>query len=592
MSDLSLGVSVGGVGEAIAAMQRVGQATTQAAAQTSASASATRSASEAASAASQSTASFGQQLQTGAARVAGMANAVQSLTQRLGIQNQAAGLVGSIASTTAQFASMGALIGPQGAVAGAVIGFAVSLYELRDAHSAVAEAASAQSRAEHDLATASAAGGDQSTHDLAVRLQTQRTLMADHQAELVDITTGNTRRLAELSDMTNPAVVLGLVGGAVAGFDERAATLRQQIEADRVQVGRADAALQGSVDDPTGLGGLSAGSGPQFGRPTAPAGRPRPRARRGGGGGRDSGASAERERNAADLADLHGTIDRQYAEDSDNRTANYEGEIAAAQEAAQLLESQKSKLLDARAARRQADEEAAAAQRELNDAAREAIDLFNNGYSNSIDQVVRQWQHANTAIRAAGGQMISTAHLLERGMVATGNSIAETIGGTMKGAFESALGAWLDGSKSFVQAAEEMAKGVLKALVTEAIVQGVVELARGIADLASYHYDSAALHFGAAAAWAAVGVVAGGVGAAVGAFGGGGASAGGGATTRDTASASREAQSQQQQGPMVFNIYPGGYITKADVAAGLVDALNAHSRTQGGSLSPRIMRAA
>lgn len=215
--------------------------------------------------------------------------------------------------------------------------------------------------------------------------------------------------------------------------------------------------------------------------------------------------------------------------------------------------------------------EAAEAQAELLGDAKTASAEFSASWSEGIDSVIEHWRDANKALRSAGQQMISTSRLLEVGMTSVGHNIADTIGGTMTSAFQSALGAWLDGSKSFVEAAEDMAKGVIKALVMESIVQAITEGARGIADLASYHYDTAALHFAAAAAWAGVGVVAGTVGAAVGAFGGAGAK-----DTSSSASTQVTPTETQAATPTntTINVYPGGFTTRREVVAGVAQALN------------------
>lgn len=224
-------------------------------------------------------------------------------------------------------------------------------------------------------------------------------------------------------------------------------------------------------------------------------------------------------------------------------------------------------------------------QEELKATADESSRDFRDSWRGSLMDVIEAWRDANTAMRNAGGQMISTGELLRVGMVSVGNEIADTIGGTMKGAFEQALGAWLDGSKSFVEAAEEMARGVLKALVIESIVQAVVEGARAIASAASYDFSGAALHAAAAAAWAGVGIVAGGVGAAIGGFGGGGKDAPSASSTVTPTDASTSAQQSQ---PMVINVYPGGFTTRREVVAGVYDAIREGAR-EGYVLPSEVM---
>ena len=297
--------------------------------------------------------------------------------------------------------------------------------------------------------------------------------------------------------------------------------------------------------------------------------------RRGGGGGRGGAAGTGfRGDGGAALRGLISDADaggadaiefaRQLGEEQDNL-------IAKADERDEL---EKQRLQDA-----------VERQRELADAARDASQTFAESWRGSIDQVIEAWHDAREAQSSAGEQMLSTSELLRVGMTSVGNEIADTIGGTMKGAFEQALGAWLDGSKSFVEAAEEMARGVLKALVIESIVQAVVEGARAIASAASYDFSGAALHAAAAAAWAGVGIVAGGVGAAIGGFGGGGKDA---PSTSNSVTPTDASTSAQQSQPMVINVYPGGYITRRDVNAGIVDALNEAGR-DGYRLDPGLV---
>lgn len=298
-----------------------------------------------------------------------------------------------------------------------------------------------------------------------------------------------------------------------------------------------------------------------------------------GGGGRAREALANTTDNEAALARQAAEAQIDLAKAYEERRAAEEGLAAKAQE---LAEQEKERLR----AEADAQRERIAAMRELEQAAIESGNAFRESWRGSIDDVISAWQQANRDLRAAGGQMLSTSSLLEVGMTSAARSIADTVGGTMVGAFEQALGAWLDGSKGFVEAAEEMVKGVLKALVIESIVQAVTETARGIADLASYRYDTAALHFAAAAAWAAVGGVAGAVGAGIGAFGGGGGGADKSASATVTPT---DASAQQQQSqPTIINVYPGGFITQRDVQAGIVDALNAAAR-EGARIEPSIV---
>lgn len=295
----------------------------------------------------------------------------------------------------------------------------------------------------------------------------------------------------------------------------------------------------------------------------------------GGGGGR-SAASSEEAAFTREMVDLTRELaqaeaqrTQQLLSQKDKIAEAQEAEREAAMAAAQLEQEHTQALLDAANAK-------AEAQKALAQTSAEAAETFRSSWTGGINEVIAAWETANEALAAAGESQLSTAALLEVGMNSAANSIADTVGGTMVSAFETAVGAWLDGSKTFAEAAEDMVKSVLRSLVIESIVQGVVELARGIASAASMDFAGAALHFGAAAAWAAVGVVAGSVGAGIGAFGGG-ASKGGTATS---AEAPRETAQNNQQpaGTTIVNVYPGGFVTRGEVVAGVYDAINEGSR--------------
>lgn len=84
-------------------------------------------------------------------RIAGAANAVQSLVGQLGLSGHAAGLAGAVANSTAQFAQLGAAVGPQGALVGGIIGALIpAITHLRQAS---IDARTETQRLNADLAT-------------------------------------------------------------------------------------------------------------------------------------------------------------------------------------------------------------------------------------------------------------------------------------------------------------------------------------------------------------------------------------------------------------------------------------------------------
>lgn len=466
--------------------------------------------------------------QTTASRIQGVAGAVQGLVSQLGSENRTAGLVASMAGTTAQFASMGAMLGPGGALIGGLLGFASAAASAIGTTEGLSEAAA---RLRGEVEGAAEALSRFETTRREGSLERAAAGYAGIEARLSGVA-AETEREARIAARIAEE---GLFGGEAA--DRRASLLLDEMMAE-------------------------AGGGAS--------------ARRGGGGSRRGTPEAPVDESA--FADS--TFAMAEAEAARREAVNMAAEAEATREAAERARAEDAADWEAWAERRREAQEAAAEasrewaehERELLEETKSAHQDFATGYVSSIGEVIASWEALADASRASGSTMLSTGRLMERGVTAIANNIAESVGGTMTSAFSSAVGAWLDGSKSFVEAAEEMAKGVIKALVQESIVQGVTELARGIADLASYRYDSAALHFAAAAAWAVVGGAAGAIGAATGAFGGGGKAEG--ASQREMADRDRERARDAPTGNAVINIYADGMpVTRADFAAGMSRAL-------------------
>jgi hypothetical protein len=524
-------------------------------------------------------------------RVQGVASAVTALSAALGDRNATTGLVANVAGTTAQFAAMGAALGPQGAVVGAIVGALIpavtalseefgraereerafidqlrsSIGTIEDYTRAIREAQAARARASR--MSLGVAGADEYEAS-AQRGEDQVRLAEAQQAQL--------RR--QLEEARASHSFFNDTTGEVAELTDRIRELQVQIESGRdfVRQDRERAAAAAAEEAEILMEDLTAAA--QAGDTGG-----------GGGGGRGRG----RARSGPDLDALMGRAagsgdpiaaivgradaDRQRAEEAELEAKNA-AEVARREQMQAALEETKA---------------LQEAQRDLELTSQDAQRSFSEGWTASIDDVVDSFRDANSALKAAGQQSISIGRLMERSLIASGNAISETIGGTMKSAFEDALGAWLDGSVDFVKAAEEMAKGVIKALVIESIVQAVTETARAIADLASYRYDSAAAHFAAAAAWAAVGVVAGGVGAGIGAFGGGGdkgSEEGKASGGRDLASRS----TAEDRGPQttIINVYPGMVLsTQRDLQAAVYDVINGGAR-DGMRIDSRATRGA
>jgi len=558
MSDLQLGVGLEGLDAVLQQIERINGAQQQVGQSSQA---ANRQAAAGATQATSAMQSFAQSGQNAVQRVQAVAGAVQGLVSQLGSENRTAGLVSSIAGATAQFAAMGSMLGPGGTVAGAVIGFTSSIASLAMQND---EVAASSVRAAGGLAAMGRAireANAASTFETAI----SRGILPEGASatDVDDRIAGAEARLRELQIEGREAVV-GRDAEAYRRSREEADALNTSLENMRRLRGELDAPPV--ADIPTGVDAPSASF-----------------VTGGGGGRRASGPSSEELAWLDDVAVAQARAAEEEAlrtAETEKRMAVEEREYALAMEiaaaAVEADERRKQQAEAARDAQREAMQAAAEHRAELRSVAAEAEASFATGYVSSIDAVAAAWRNANRAAREAGTGMLSSGRLLERGLVAVGNNIAESIGGTMVGALGSAVGAWLDGSKSIGEAAEGMAKSIIRGLVQEGIVQAVTETARGIADLASYQYATAGLHFAAAAAWGAVAGVAGAVGAATGAFGGG-AGASQGPSQRELAS--RDRDEGQRGGTNIYNIYPGQVLaTKDELSRVVLGAANYNAR--------------
>jgi len=178
-------------------------------------------------------------------------------------------------------------------------------------------------------------------------------------------------------------------------------------------------------------------------------------------------------------------------------------------------------------------EQAEENERKFVEASRDAAQVFADSWKEGVGAVVEAFERANEAAAAAGERQVSTGRLMAQSAKATGQEILDYLGDAATDALRSNVEAWLSGSKSFIKAAGDMAKGVVQALVAESVVQALVNTARGFMALASYQPQAAVGFFTAAALWGSVAGVAGGVGLATGAIGGGGRRGGGPSLGRD-----------------------------------------------------------
>lgn len=188
---------------------------------------------------------------------------------------------------------------------------------------------------------------------------------------------------------------------------------------------------------------------------------------------------------------------------------------------------------------------------ELQNSAKEASETFRDSWNESVDDVIQAFERANEAAKAAGRTQIAQGRLMEQAARSVGNQALQSIGEDVSRAFAASIAAAITGAESFEKVLGKMVQGILNSLLQEAIVQAVREVALGISDVASYKYDSAAAHFAAAGAWGAVAAAAGvGLGAVSAASGGGG-----GSSPSASATASPSNNDEKDSKPSVYNIY-------------------------------------
>lgn len=597
MADLELGVSAVGVDQVVSDLAKVDKAQDKIAVNAQ---SASRQTQAASRASARSFEDLGRAATLATARaidfttkLSGAANAVQSLAGQLGVQGGAAGLIGSIAGTSASMAQLGAMAGPQGALVGGIVGALIpamtaAASALGDLDRAASQSVAANVRLERSneelassyqtiLANMRAVARERSQQErLGMGLGT-----AEEQEALVRTRREELERLEAM--LRGYDSTLG-DGNASLGARSAASRLREQvrplIRAARASLDEAMSAQRQAGED------LAADAEEMFESLVDSARRAGEQIRgavRGGSGPAAPDPIVGRIRGVVDRV-LDGPAPSRDVDPSADERIDAIGDsgldsflAGAAREGADAMREAADA---ARALER--------AQADLKATADEAYTAFATGWTDSLEQVRESWEEANRAAQAAGTGMISRGRLMERSLVAVGNNIAETVGGTMKGAFEDALGAWLDGSKSFVEAAEEMVHGVIKALTIESIVQAVAEIARGIAALAGGRYDAAPQHFAAAAAWGAVAGVAGAVGAGIGSFGGGGQQQGASGGGDSRALAAGSVQERERTENITINVYPGQIYSTADQLNNAVfDAVDGAIRMSGRRIDPR-----
>ncbi len=185
-----------------------------------------------------------------------------------------------------------------------------------------------------------------------------------------------------------------------------------------------------------------------------------------------------------------------------------------------------------------------------------------------VNDLVRQRIGIQAALAQSTRDLVASQEEQVSGFSMVGEKLLGVLDGVAEGVGESVVAA-LEGSKSFGEAMEEMARSTLRAIAKMAIVEALKNGAMAIAAAATYRYDAAVQHGIAAGMWAGVGIAA---GAGVAAMGTGqkpAASAGGGAPAARAEGGGRAARADDRAtggGPLtlVLNV-SGAAFTDAGV---------------------------
>ncbi len=303
-----------------------------------------------------------------AQRIAGVANAVQSLVGQLGSTNRTAGLVGATVAASAQFAAMGAALGPQGAVVGAIVGAMIpALQHLIESQDSAAVAAREHAEALTEVRTAMAAAA-------------QAALQTDISSGVFgsDMTPQRAReerevRRARIVAIEQEIQTEGDVWHRMARFqmgisddahERRMSNMRAEAAAARDQIGNLDSLIDLQMSRSGGSSGVAVPGSVAFnnegtGRTVA--------ARRGGGGGDPLGDASA----AADARAYEHAQRMQEAQMSLLETEVQKRE--ALRETAELARAEDERKLDATREQMDLEQEAAEA---LRTAARENTDAL------------------------------------------------------------------------------------------------------------------------------------------------------------------------------------------------------------------------
>lgn len=424
-------------------------------------------------------------------RIAGVANAVQALVGQLGGGSRTAGLIGSIANTSVQFAQLGAALGPEGALVGGIVGALVpALHELIESQDdAAASARRLQEQQQHlrEIQQSMAAGRADEVRRM-VESGHVETLTEQELREQRLLTEDSLRREGEALDHLREAQQRAEQTGATAtqGYHARAegiAEATQRIQQYVAQLGNLQRA-EAQHEAEAGRATIPGVTTPTTGGGTTPTHH------RGGGGGQ----SPEEREQARLLALIEQTnetrrLGQQIAEEY--HATSEEGTKAEA-------EAERAYQAELRRTEREQAEADQLRHKQIQEKMHEQEQLKQR-LQQEAQQRTQQGQEATSAII---GNLTNVFSIMAQGQM------------------DAAHGA------------ELLLAGFLQYISQRATIEALAQVAQGIGSYPDF--GGMALHFAAAAAWGAVAVATG---------------VGGAALASDAQSQAASAQAQQQQQP-------------------------------------------
>ena len=378
-------------------------------------------------------------------RVAAAGAAVQGLMSALGVEGQAAGLIGKITQTSTAMAQLGATLGPQGALVGGILGAAVpAMVELFNATERQAEAARDAARAAEEERVAQEALTDRILSQFAARRQVQSLMRGEGYAS------PESARQAAASAATTISDLEGMVERIRRTGEQLGVDTSERVRALEDRIARERGLLAGATQAEERL--VSAAE-------VAPA------ARRGGGGRRRAEtpqAAAVDEGDA--MAVVRDIIGEQNAA------------LAEQLELMEALNRQKAEAQDK-------DASIAAARAEQHEA-----------------ELERQTELKDSLIESADKQREVADRQRQEYMGVTS---------VIAGGLNDALQAIISGNKTAEEAFTGLLASFLKYISEQSMLKAIYEYAEAIASFASYKYDQGAQHLAAGIAYTAVAVAAG-----------------------------------------------------------------------------------